>query len=829
MIDANRSRLKTVRSYQLSSVFQFIGISIFFGSFKMQRVTTQIVKTFFILFSLTDMIIGQDVSGFSGRVTDGNGDAVRGATVILQGNDVRSRQETRTGAYGTFEFRYVSAGSYEVSVLSTSFASRKLVIQFPDQKSLDITLDAEPLAAEISIIASYLAGTDESLSEVPGSIERIDPQTLRNSRVFNFSEALRKVSGVNVRDEEGFGLRPNIGIRGTNPTRSAKVLLLEDGIPLAYAPYGDNASYYHPPIERYEAIEVLKGSGQIAFGPQTVGGLINYITPNPTEKPSLGIRLTGGNRAFFNGSFTGSGTIGTTGIFANYTRKQGDGARDFVSSKLNDVSTKIVQSLDDQNSLTFKFSYYGEDSNVTYSGLTEAEYAAGPRSNPFKNDFFYGDRLGFSASHTGVITPKAIITTNFYANRFSRDWWRQSSNSGQRPNRLNVDPDCLSMADLNTTCGIEGRLRNYETYGIEPKFTFNYEAGQTFRGELQTGFRVHWETQHRRQENGDLPTSRTGVPVEINVRRNTAYSGFVQNRFIFGELSITPGIRFEKIDIERENRLTTPIAAGKTTVNEVIPGIGVAYSGLPRTTVFAGVHRGFSPPRAEDVISNSGGVVELNAEKSWNYEAGVRTDPIRGLRLEGTFFRLDYENQIVPASLAGGSGATLTNGAETLQQGFEFSGQADSGVILDSKHNMYFRTAFTWLPIAEFRSTRFSSNMPLVPITGNRLPYAPEHLLTTSIGYSHPNGFDVFVENVYIGRQFGDDLNTINPSANGQPGAIQSQTYWNVTANYKVEKWKTTFFVTAKNIFDRIFIIDRVRGILPSSPRLVQGGVNIQF
>ena len=79
--------------------------------------------------------------------------------------------------------------------------------------------------------------------------------------------------GVFARDEEGFGLRPNIGIRGLNPTRSSKVLLLEDGIPLTYAPYGDNASYYHPPVDRFERIEVLKGSGQILFGPHTVGGV----------------------------------------------------------------------------------------------------------------------------------------------------------------------------------------------------------------------------------------------------------------------------------------------------------------------------------------------------------------------------------------------------------------------------------------------------------------------------------------------------------------------------------------------------------------------------
>jgi Fe(3+) dicitrate transport protein len=101
--------------------------------------------------------------------------------------------------------------------------------------------------------------------------------------------------------------------------------------------------------------------------------------------------------------------------------------------------------------------------------------------------------------------------------------------------------------------------------------------------------------------------------------------------------------------------------------------------------------------------------------------------------------------------------------------------------------------------------------------------------MTTSLGYSHSNGFDGYIENVYVGRQFADDLNTINPIANGQRGAIPSQTYWNATVNYRLEQWKTTFFVTAKNLFDRTFIVDRSRGILPSSPRLIQAGVHIKF
>ncbi|MEY2920851.1 MAG: hypothetical protein RL261_2156, partial [Pseudomonadota bacterium] len=135
-----------------------------------------------------------------------------------------------------------------------------------------------PEAAGLEPVITVI-GDRIRLDSIPGSATVIEADILTESRVFTVNEALRKVPGVFARDEEGFGLRPNLGVRGLNPTRSGKVLLLEDGIPIAYAPYGDNATYYHPPVDRFERIEVLKGSGQIAYGPHTVGAVINYITP----------------------------------------------------------------------------------------------------------------------------------------------------------------------------------------------------------------------------------------------------------------------------------------------------------------------------------------------------------------------------------------------------------------------------------------------------------------------------------------------------------------------------------------------------------------------
>ncbi|HYG78976.1 MAG TPA: TonB-dependent receptor [Pyrinomonadaceae bacterium] len=780
-----------------------------------------------------------DGGSISGHVLDQNGAAVADATVRLRRKGTAFDRAVSTDASGSFRFDGLFQSEYDVSVAAPGFSNstRELALAAGQSLELDLSLRPGPVAATVVVTSTRLAGTPEVVERTPGSVEIIDQKTLEDSRVLTFTEALRKVTGVNARDEEGLGLRPNIGIRGLNPTRSTKVLLLEDGIPLTYAPYGDNASYYHPPVDRFESIEVLKGSGQILFGPTTVGGVINYVTPAPPAEPSGYLSLTGGNRDYFNGHINYGGTWRSTGLLFDYTRKQGELARDDQRTGLNDFNFKSVTTIGQRQALTLKANYYGERSDITYSGLREAEYRADPRQSIFRNDHFEGNRYGASATHALVVNSNLTLTTNAYASYFQRDWWRQSSNSNERPNRLRTlaggDPDCRGMIDLNTTCGNQGRLRRYFVRGVEPR------ARATFRlfgfgNEADFGGRIHFETQERRQENGDLPTSRSGLTVENNRRTNAAYSAFVQNRFLFGRLTVTPGLRVERINFERTNRLAGGGAGvtGRTSLTQWVPGLGVSYSPAQSTTIFAGVHRGFAPPRTEDIINNAtGGSVDLDPELSWNYEVGVRSIPRSGLQLEATFFRMDYENQIIPASLAGGVGSALTNGGQTLHQGIELTGRVDSGVILKSEHNFYLRTAYTFLPVAEFTGTRFSNvgGFANVSITGNRLPYAPEHLLNANLGYSNPSGVDAFLEAVYVGRQFGDDLNTVTPTPDGQRGLIPSFTIWNATGNYRVESMRTTFFVTVKNVFDRTYIADRSRGILPSSPRLLQAGFKWRF
>ena len=765
----------------------------------------------------------------TGQLLDESGAAVPQGSIVLRRQSTGVERRVAAGAAGQFTVADLRPGDYEITAVSTGFsiAVRRVTLRAGDNR-VQLQLRVGGLTEDVVVVAGEIAGSQQRLRRLPGSVDIVGREELERSAVMTTSEALRKVAGLTVSDEEGFGLRPNIGIRGLNPTRSTKVLLLEDGIPLTYAPYGDNASYYHPPIDRFERLEVLKGGAQIAYGPQTVGGAINYVTPRPPAQRSGSLTLGAGNRAYFNGQGSYGATIGRTGFLADYMRKQGDGSRDNLNFRLNDVNLKVVQGVGTSQTLTLRGNYYGEDSNITYSGLRQDEYLAAPRANPFQNDFFYADRYGASATHAAALTGDVAVTTNVYWSTFKRHWWRQSSNSAQRPNDA-ADPLCASMANLNTTCGNEGRLREYWSWGVEPRATMHHRVFGV-ASETDFGVRAHFENQERLQQNGATPTARSGVLVESNVRTNAAYAGFAQNRFLFGGWTVTPGIRLEHVQYDRTNRLANGGAgiSGDTSLTRFIPGIGVSHTTGELLTVFAGVHRGFAPPRTEDIISNTGGVIELDPELSWNYEAGLRRALRPGVSVDATFFRMDYENQIVPASLAGGVGATLTNAGQTLHQGLELRAQVDSAPMTGSAHDVYLRVAYTYLPVAEFVGRRFS-NIPgfsTVSVTGNRLPYAPEQSLSLGFGYSL-GAFDARIEAVHTKEQFGDDLNSMAPTADGQRGVIPSSTVWNSAVNYTVRQ--ATVFFTVKNLADSLYIVDRTRGILPGSPRLVQAGIRVGF
>lgn len=697
------------------------------------------------------------------------------------------------------------------------------------------------------------AGAGRSAPERVGSAALLDEQTLFDSHVFTVNEALRKVPGVYVRDEEGFGIRPNIGIRGMNPFRSTKVLFLEDGLLLNYAPYGDNDIYYHPPVDRYDGIEVMKGADLTQYGPQTISGAVNYLTPNPPKGFGGFAAFTGGNRDYLNGHLRAGGTIGPVGGLADFVHKEGQGARDNSFVQLDDFNLKGVFEIDPNNTLAWRGDYYQEDSQSTF-GITEAELRNfGHRYNPFRYDRFQTSRWATSATHEYRFNDSARLATSFYWSQFDRDFWRQNNqqptdtNCGMAFREARLNGEAVDVEDCRFN---RGRLRHYNAWGVESKFHADHDLF-VIPSQLDLGFRAHYETQHRLTQDGTSPTVHDGVLIEDSSRFADAYAGFLRNRFIVGDWSFTPGVRVESVSYQRQNRLPNQISArGRSSVTEPLPSFALDYSPAKEATLFFGFHRGFAPQRVEDSVYGNGNTAEIGPELSWNYELGVKARPSRSLQSDLTLFNNDFQTLTVLGTV-GGNDTPVAQG-EALFQGLELSGRVDGGDVLDSDHNPYALLAYTWVPVAKsltpFKCLPLSDGTvpPSCPNglvygskAGNRLPYAPEHLLTAKLGYSHAIGLDVSLEAVFTADQFADFMNLASgadhpngpnsaEARSGQYGRLQNYTVVNFAGTYQVLKG-LNLFVTIKNLLDNQYIVDRVRGIMPGSPRLVQAGFRYDF
>jgi Fe(3+) dicitrate transport protein len=254
------------------------------------------------------------------------------------------------------------------------------------------------------------------------------------------------------------------------------------------------------------------------------------------------------------------------------------------------------------------------------------------------------------------------------------------------------------------------------------------------------------------------------------------------------------------------------------------------------SSIFAGVHRGFGPPRVKDAISSGGESEQLDAELSWNYEAGARFASTKGLNAEFSIFFMDFSNQIIPVSESSGGlvepGASgLTNGGETTHKGAELSISGNLGEINSSKLGLNFSVSAT-ISDATFSNDRFvTSGGGTVNIRGNTLPYAPRLMLSSTVEWIEEGKFSLGLTGTYVGSQFGDVLNTIQGSVNGRSGEIPS--WQTIDANMSVPLKLADglrFNSSIKNIFDSRHIVSRrPQGIRAGLPRFITVGFELSL
>ena len=356
-----------------------------------------------------------------GRVVDKDtGSPIFGAAVKVE-SEGRIVVETRTDRDGVFHLSQDALGQNRITVSLIGYAdySEMLELKRDSTEVLTISLASRPFQlAPVEIIGKAWAVN----KKLTGTATLLEPANVELIRPVGTQELLELVPGINGYADDGFGnSRLSIGIRGLNPRRSARVLILEDGVPIQPAVYIYPNAYYNPPSDRIDAVEVIKGSAALRYGPQTMGGVINYTTRKPDGTRGLANQITLGNNGYYSAfsEWRGLGNeVATSDLQLLY--KHGNGFRDNNTFDQANATVKSLFRISRDKTLYLKVNGNFENSNATYTGLTEYSFRTDPNFNPKEHDNFKILRTSLDLIYTNKITPDLVSNTSVYTSAFDR-------------------------------------------------------------------------------------------------------------------------------------------------------------------------------------------------------------------------------------------------------------------------------------------------------------------------------------------------------------------------------------------------------------------------
>lgn len=798
------------------------------------------VLLFFVIHDLKAATIMSDEKSLviSGKIKSTDGEVVPFANIVVMG----TVKGTYSNLDGVFQIFDLEDGDYTIKVSAVGYKTFTRVVTVSGSHINQLDLVFMEIGVEMPQI-TIIADKDRVFSKVPGSVTYIDQRELNTISPISGNEVLRRSPGVHVVDEEGVGMRVNIGIRGLDPDRSRSVLVLEDGVPVALAPYGEPEMYYTPAIDRMAGVEILKGSGQILYGPQTIGGVVNYISPNPPQDQEGAVRIQGGQGGYFSGLINYGNTFGNTGLQVNLLKKRADNVGP-TKFDITDFNTKFLININDKSELGLKLGIYNEISNSTYIGINQVMYDQGGQdfTRLAPDDQLDVSRYSVSFSHKYRFSERIRLNTIAYAYTTTRNWNRQdfSINNANTPP---ADWTGVAWGDreipggaIFMRNGTGNRNRQFAVGGIEPRLELDHSLFN-IKNELIVGTRLLWEQVNEQRVNGTKAGVKSGNLVEQELRNGNAFSAYAQNKFALSKkVDFNVGVRYENFNYERDIRRRsfagigvrdTALVAGNI-IHEIIPGMGFNYRPVQKLNFFGGVHKGYAPPRVKDAITALGDVLDLDAEASWNYELGFRSELSSWIFMEMTGFFMNFSNQIIPvAESAGGLGFGVVNAGATRHRGVESAIVFDlSNLFGFSKSKLTYDINATYA-LSTYAADRFIGD---ANINGFRTPYAPNWFVNSAVTLETESGFGARISLNYVGDQFTDELNRKTPSPNGRNGKIDAYTVVDATTSYDVKRWNSRFNVSIKNLFDERYIANRrPQGIRVGIPRFITAGYEFRF
>tara|TARA_R110002012_G_scaffold20028_10_gene71386 strand:- start:268 stop:2502 length:2235 start_codon:yes stop_codon:yes gene_type:complete len=708
-------------------------------------------------------------------------------------------------------------------------------------------------------------GNAQAVNDIPGSAHMLSQADLEKFDFTDIMRTLTSVPGVYVLEEDGYGLRPNIGMRGTGQNRSEKVTIMEDGVLAAPAPYSAPSAYYFPTAGRMQQVEVLKGTSSAMYGPRTTGGVINMLSRAIPEQALAGqVNLSAGEDGFGKAhAYVGGAGKNVSSVFEVF-RYQADGFKNvnhtgadtgFVK---NDIMAKVLINSDTDakyyQELEFKLKYSDEDSDETYMGLTEADFKANPysRYSASQLDNMDTSHKQLQVNHHIQLSERFTLGTTAYYNEFSRNWYKTSSVGAwatdengayifDENNEHVVEKSSLSGGGIDKAAAfdqnannevlyvdVKANSRDYESKGIQTVLDADFGAHQ-----VKFGARYHedemdrfqWVDNYSMDNSYEMTLIQAGIHGTDSNRIDSAQALalFIHDEYTFGDFIINAGLRYEDMTISRKDwdkgviDRNQPLKKDVSNdVDVLLPSLAVTYRVNKDLIIIGGVQKGFAPPApGNDKAEN---------EESINYELGLRFSQ-DALRAEALFFYSDYENMHGNCTASQGcdddnignqynAGEVKVSGLE-MKAGYEFAAGALTFPVdvtytfTDTEFQNAFESGLeTWANVA----------------SGDELPYVPENQLQVSVGVVGEKWRgDMLV------RYMDEMRTTAGQGAFVSGQSIDSRTVVDMAAHYSIaDNQEITFNVD--NLLDKEYMSTRTHGsIMVGKPRSVTLGYKYRF
>lgn len=683
-----------------------------------------------------------------------------------------------------------------------------------------------------------------SQEDVAGSATVLSNEDLAKMVDTDIHKILSAVPGVYVRTEDGYGLRPNISIRGTAPDRSGKITLMEDGVLIAPAPYTSASAYYFPTTGRINAVEVLKGPAAITQGPSTIGGAINMIsTPIPEanggfvtqELGSDGLSRTHATYGVNNGTLSGLVEIHENSAdgFDSIMNVGGDTGFD-----KSDFLAKLRYT-SGVHELTFKMLDIDETSNQTYVGLTQSSFENSPRKRYGMSAYDVMNNDGEQTSFAYVGNFEAFtLTATTWSNDYHRDWFKVDKANSTKAHGVEDGIDEVIAAanggDANAQAILDGNLavtvklkhnnRFYTNEGMQ--FNLSKEIGNNA---VTFGYRDMEDSESRLQSyectdqaiGGSLSalvSCSTGFTGSNNrLRTTTATSWFIQDTITMGALAVTVGYRseeFDKVELRWDDGVPT-----RTMLNSSYPknssgdyttsGVGATYDLNDNLKLVAGFHQGMSPVFGGD------------AEQADNMELGFRYNK-DVTALEVMYFASDYANLVGECKNSSGgdceAGDTFSGG-EVDVSGFEVT----ASTVVDGPDSISYPMALTYARTSSEFQSSFDSDYFGTVASGDDVPYLPASQLAAVVGFVTDTGLSGDMRLVKYGS-------TCSTAQCGEFENIESYTFLDLSLRQKLSE-SMTLYAVVENINDDVDIVSRApkNGARSQKPKSIKVGFTYNF